>query len=81
VIADTAEAGAQKDRILVTGPEEADARDLARTWRSVTGRRTALIPVVLPGKLGWALRAGVLTSERPAVRGTVPFADWLAARQ
>jgi uncharacterized protein YbjT (DUF2867 family) len=81
VVADTAEAGAQKDRIQVTGPEEADARDLARTWRSVTGRRTALIPVVLPGRLGRALRAGVLTSERPAVRGTVTFADWLAARQ
>jgi hypothetical protein len=47
----------------------------------VTGRRTALIPVVLPGRLGRALRAGVLTSERPAVRGAVTFADWLAARQ
>jgi uncharacterized protein YbjT (DUF2867 family) len=79
VVADTAEAGAQKDRIQVTGPEEADARDLARTWRSVTGRRTALIPVVLPGKLGRALRAGVLTSEQPAVLGAVTFADWLAA--
>ena len=49
----------------VAGPEVTDARDLARTWRSVTGRRVALIPVPVPGKLGRALRAGVLTTARP----------------
>ena len=65
----------------MAGPEVAGARDLARTWRWVTGRRVALVPVVLPGKLGRALRAGVLTTARPDVRGTIPFADWLAAQQ
>jgi len=81
VVAGVAEGGPGKDRIQVGGPEVADARDLARTWRSVTGRRVALVPVAVPGKLGRALRAGVLTTARPDVRGTITFADWLAARQ
>jgi uncharacterized protein YbjT (DUF2867 family) len=81
VVADVAEGGPGRDRIQVGGPEVTDARDLARTWRSVTGRRTVLVPLAVPGKLGRALRAGVLTDDRPGVRGTVTFADWLAARQ
>ena len=81
VVADVAEGTPQKERVEVAGPEVADARDLARAWRSVTGRRVALVPVPVPGKLGRALRAGVLTTDRPDVRGTVTFTDWLAARQ
>ena len=70
-----AEGGPRHGRIQVAGPEVADARDLARTWRSVTGRRVALVPVPVPGKLGRALRAGVLTTVGPDVRGTTTFAD------
>ena len=81
VVADVAEGAARRERIEAAGPEVADARDLARTWRSVTGRRVALVPVAVPGKLGRALRAGVLTTGRPDVRGSVTFADWLAARR
>lgn len=81
VVADAAEGGPRQGRTEVAGPEVADARDLARTWRSVTGRRVALVPVAMPGKLGRALRAGVLTTGRPDVRGTITFAGWLAARQ
>jgi len=80
-VASVAEGGPRHGRIQVAGPEVADARDLARTWRSVTGRRVALVPVPVPGKLGRVLRAGVLTTARPDVRGTITFADWLAARQ
>lgn len=80
-VADVAEGAPGKERIQVAGPEVTDARDLARTWRSVTGRRTVLVPVALPGRLGRALRSGALTDERPDVRGTVTFADWLAARR
>jgi len=47
----------------------------------VTGRRVALVPVAVPGKLGRALRAGVLTTAHPDVRGTTTFADWLASHQ
>jgi uncharacterized protein YbjT (DUF2867 family) len=81
VVADVAEGAPRPGHLQVAGPEVADARDLARTWRSVTGRRTALIPVALPGRLGRALRSGALTDDRPDVRGTVTFADWLAARR
>ena len=81
VVADVAENVPRKERIEVAGPEVADARDVARTWRSVTGRRVALVPVALPGKLGRALRAGVLTTGRPDVRGSVTFADWLVTQR
>ena len=80
VVAGVAEGAPRPGPLQVAGPQVTDARDLARTWRSVTGRRTALIPVPLPGRLGRALRSGALTDERPDVRGTVTFADWLAAR-
>jgi hypothetical protein len=36
-----------------------------------------VLPLALPGKLGRALRTGALTTDRPDVRGTVPFAAWL----
>jgi uncharacterized protein YbjT (DUF2867 family) len=81
VVAGVAEGTPGKEWVKVAGPQITDARDLARTWRSVTGRRAALIPVPLPGRLGRALRSGALTDERPDVRGTVTFADWLAARR
>ena len=81
VVAGVADGAPRPGRTQVAGPEVADARDLARTWRSVTGRRTVLVPVALPGRLGRALRTGALTDERPDVRGTVTFAAWLAARQ
>jgi uncharacterized protein YbjT (DUF2867 family) len=65
VVADVAEGAPRKDRVAVAGPEVAGARDLARTWRSATGRRVVLAPVAVPGKLGRALRAGALTTGRP----------------
>jgi uncharacterized protein YbjT (DUF2867 family) len=81
VVADAAAGTPRLGRVQVAGPEVADARELARTWRSVTGRRALLIPVPLPGKLGRALRAGALTAERPDVQGTMRFADWLRAQR
>lgn len=65
--------------IQVAGPAQVTAADLARTWRSVTGRAAVLVPVPLPGKLGRALRDGGLTTDHPDVRGTITFAEWLAA--
>ena len=81
VIADVAEGAPTRSRLEVAGPEVADARALARSWRSITGRRAMLVPIPLPGKLGRALRSGVLTAERPDVVGTTPFASWLADAQ
>jgi uncharacterized protein YbjT (DUF2867 family) len=79
VVADVAESRPRLGRVQVAGPEVTDARDLARTWRSVTGRRALLVPVPLPGRLGRALRGGALTAARPDVRGGIGFAAWLAA--
>jgi uncharacterized protein YbjT (DUF2867 family) len=76
-VANVAEGAPRLGRVEVAGPEVADVRDLARTWRSATGRRALLLPVPLPGRLGRALRAGALTAERPDVSGTANFAAWL----
>jgi uncharacterized protein YbjT (DUF2867 family) len=78
-VADAAEGRPRRARIDVAGPEVVDARELARTWRSITGRRVLLLPVPLPGGMGQALRAGMLTDRQPDVRGTTRFATWLAA--
>ena len=76
-IADVATGGPRAGRITVAGPEVSDARDMARVWRAVTGSRAPLLPVPVPGRTGRALRSGVLTTERPDVRGMTGFADWL----
>src|SRR5262245_54760756 len=74
-IADVAE-GAPLNRCLtVAGPEVREVRDLARTWREVTGHRAALVPMPVPGTVGRALRSGALTAPRPDVRGATGFAD------
>ncbi|MBO0835704.1 MAG: NAD-dependent dehydratase, partial [Actinobacteria bacterium] len=70
----------RRGRISVAGPEVATARQLARTWLSVTGRSAALIPVPLPGRTGRKLRDGALIPRQPDVTGTITFADWLAAQ-
>jgi uncharacterized protein YbjT (DUF2867 family) len=79
-VADVAEAEPTRGQLEVAGPEVREVAELARTWRSVTGRRALLLPVPLPGKLGRALRAGGLCSDQPDVRGELTFADWLARR-
>ena len=76
-IADVAE-GAPLNRCLtVAGPEVRELRDLARTWRDVTGHWALLVPMPVPGTVGRALRSGALTAPRPDVRGATGFADWL----
>jgi uncharacterized protein YbjT (DUF2867 family) len=79
VVADVAAAPPGRDRVQVAGPEVTSARDLARTWRSVTGRPALLVPIPVPGKLGRALRNGGLTADDADVLGEITFADWLAA--
>ena len=78
-VADLAEGAPRLGRVEVAGPEVADARALARAWRSAAGRRALLLPVPLPGRPGRALRAGALTTERPDVNGTTSFGAWLEA--
>ncbi len=62
----------------VVGPEIVEASELARVWQRAAGRRGAVrLPIPLPGKLGRALRAGLVTEDRPDVRGSVTFGQWL----
>jgi uncharacterized protein YbjT (DUF2867 family) len=79
-VADVTEGAPARGRIRAAGPQLITAAELARTWRSVTGRRALLLPVPVPGRLGRALRSGGLTTSRPDIRGTISFADWLASR-
>jgi len=76
-IADVAEGAPLKGCLTVAGPEVREVRDLARTWRQVTGYHAALVPMPVPGTVGRALRSGALTAPRPDVRGATGFADWL----
>jgi uncharacterized protein YbjT (DUF2867 family) len=78
-VADVTE-GEARGRVQVAGPEVATARDLARTWQTVTGRTALTLPLPLPGKTGRALRNGALTADHADVLGTITFADWLAAQ-
>jgi uncharacterized protein YbjT (DUF2867 family) len=79
VVADTAEGTPLRRKIDVAGPETADLRELARTWRAIVRRRALVFPLRLPGNLGRALRAGALVAVHPDVRAQVTFAAWLAA--
>lgn len=78
-VADIAERPARRAGTSIAGPEVTELRTLARTWRSVTGRRLALIPVWVPGRVGRALRSGTLTTGQAEVTGHVPFAAWMEA--
>jgi uncharacterized protein YbjT (DUF2867 family) len=80
-VAAAAESEPAGRRIEVAGPEVSNLAALARTWRAVTGRPAALLPLPLPGRLGRGLREGSLTSNQADVVGTITFADWLAGSQ
>jgi uncharacterized protein YbjT (DUF2867 family) len=76
-VAGVAEGAPLNRCFTVAGPEVSEVRDLARTWRKITGHRAALMPMPVPGTVGRALRSGTLTVQRPDARGTTAFADWL----
>lgn len=79
-VADVAERPALRGRVEVAGPEITDLRDLGLQWRAAHRSRVLPVPLPLPGTVGRALRAGALTTDRPDVRGTTTFAQWLAGR-
>ncbi|MFC4565311.1 SDR family oxidoreductase [Nocardiopsis mangrovi] len=61
------------------GPRVEAFRDLARQYAAWSGRRRLMVPVPLPGRAFTAYRAGGHLAEN-GDRGTVAFADHLAAR-
>ena len=84
VIAGVAGSTPSHGMVEVTGPEIVDLRELGRVWRRLTGRRAVRVPIRLPGAMGRALRAGVLTAPAndvpgaPTVhRGELTFQQWL----
>src|SRR5262252_4336581 len=60
-VADVAESAPLKRCFTVAGPEVSEVRDLARTWRKVTGHRAALMPTPVPGTVGLSLQATATT--------------------
>jgi uncharacterized protein YbjT (DUF2867 family) len=76
-IADVAERGPQRRTVNVVGPRVEDLGVLSAAWRGAHGRRAVRIPVPAVTRLTKALRAGVLTTETPDIRGTTTFTTWL----
>ncbi|TQF73270.1 NAD-dependent epimerase/dehydratase family protein [Rhodococcus spelaei] len=74
-LADAALAESPGSRIEVGGPEVATMRELAETWKRVTGSRALVLGLPVPGPPGRFLRAGLnLTPENRC--GTVTFEQW-----
>jgi hypothetical protein len=63
----------------LAGPEELQVVDLARRVNEARGLGRRVVPVIVPGAAGRAMRSGVLLPERPGPRGQQTFAQWLAS--
>ena len=61
------------------GPQVRSMADLARAWATATGRRRAVVPVPLPGRLAGAVREGGLLAPEHA-DGRITFEEYLATR-
>lgn len=60
------------------GPEVLDARHMARAYLDVTGKRRALLPVRIPGRVGRAFREGLHLASEPG--GSRTWTEFLAER-
>jgi uncharacterized protein YbjT (DUF2867 family) len=81
VVADVAEAGPQRSRVEVGGPEIVTVRELARRWKAATGSRAVVTALPFPGAVGRALRSGALTDPVAASAASATFDAWLARRR
>jgi uncharacterized protein YbjT (DUF2867 family) len=62
--------------VELAGPQVRSMADLARAWAASTGRRRAVLPVPLPGRLAAAVRAGGLLAPAHA-DGRITFEEFL----
>ncbi|MDT7581486.1 MAG: hypothetical protein QOK35_2750 [Pseudonocardiales bacterium] len=62
--------------VELAGPQVRSMVDLARAWAAATGRRRAVLPVPLPGRLAAAVRAGGLLAPAHA-EGRITFEEFL----
>lgn len=77
VLADAVEGPPLRGRVDVAGPEVVSLPELARRWRSATGRRALPVPVPLTGAVGRELRRGALTAPDAALAESPSFVAWL----
>lgn len=72
---------AEQHRVVtIAGPEALTMRQMAESWKMVTGERGMIVELPLPGPMGDFLRAGLnLTSEPPYGKET--FVSWLEKRR
>jgi uncharacterized protein YbjT (DUF2867 family) len=63
--------------VTFAGPEVRSMRELAESWRTVTGRRGLIVEFPLPGAMGRYLRAGLNLAPEER-HGTETFEAWLA---
>ncbi|OAZ45633.1 3-beta hydroxysteroid dehydrogenase [Microbacterium arborescens] len=64
----------------LTGPRDELLIDMVRALLDARGIRRATIEMRLPGSFGRAMSSGRLRGHANAERGTVTFAEWLAAQ-
>ncbi len=65
--------------VTIAGPEIRTMRELAESWRRITGHRGLIVEFPLPGAMGTYLRKGL--NLAPELRhGTETFESWLAKR-
>jgi uncharacterized protein YbjT (DUF2867 family) len=76
-LADLVHAGPQGMAEPLRGPEELPLIDMARRVVSATGGRRWVAPLPALGRLGQALRQGVLVPADPCRRGRTTFAEYL----
>ena len=63
--------------IEVAGPRPEDLVTMARQLVRTRDRRIAVLPIVVPGRGGRAMRGGQLLATRPTTLVGPTFADWL----
>jgi uncharacterized protein YbjT (DUF2867 family) len=64
----------------LAGPRVENMADLVRQVVAARGQRRRVVQARLPGKLGRALATGGSVPDRPGVRGTQTFGEWLGER-
>ncbi|MDF2580547.1 MAG: 3-beta hydroxysteroid dehydrogenase [Microbacterium sp.] len=76
-LAEGAPAGRARD---LTGPRDELLIDMVRALLDARGIRRITLEMRLPGSFGRAMSSGRLRGHANAERGTVTFAEWLAAQ-
>ncbi len=77
-LVDLAEGPPRQGTVELAGPEVLDVVDMARRVVEHRRRRLFVIPVMMPGAAGKAVRTGALLADSGAERGRQTFGQWLS---